>query len=452
MILPDPVKQLLKLYSPDNPLYLVGGAVRDFLLQRPSSDFDFVCTSGTREIARKFAAAVDGDFYVLDDARDTCRVLAKTYRTVTTLVDFAALRGEDIQADLLERDFTINAMAVDLANPDQIIDPAKGGRDLQQKWLRPVKPTSLLDDPVRTIRAVRYAVDLGLKIEPETTALIRSAAGRLAGVSTERKRDELIKILDGVHIPLGIQLMDRLDVFQNIPLAVSTELDASVTLARALEDVLAWLTGIKSVTRQATLYQVSLVTRLGRFSGQITSHFNGRNSSGHSRKALLHLACLAGGDPNLVSRQLGLSRVEAGFIEEIHRGQQGISQMIAAGQQLENVEIYRYFNEYQSAGIDLTVIELARYTSRIGSEFSPDEWDNLVFVCQRLLEAWFEHDEIVNPILPIDGNDLMAFLHCEPGPRIGEILAEMKEESVRRSEFTREEALDWIQDRYNTPA
>ena len=443
MNFPDHIKLLLKLYSEDNPLYLVGGAVRDAVLRRPYSDFDIVCTQKTREIARHYAALTDSAFFVLDEERDTCRVLAKAAGETVTCVDFAALRGGSIDADLFERDFTINAMAFDLTQADRIIDPTKGGRDLLEKWLRPVKPTSLHDDPVRTIRAIRYASDLGLRIEPETISLIQSAADLLDKVSTERKRDEVIKILEGKNVPAGIHLLGHLGLFEKIPLSGATDLHAAIGLARTLEEVIAWISGCKPINQQAALYQVTLLTRLSRFSDYLKPHFSKRNSTGHSRKALLHLASLAGDEANLVSIQLGLSREESRYIEVLSQAKSRISSLLQAGQHLEDVDVYRYFKTTNSTGIDLAIIEIARYAARIGAEFSPVEWEDLVRVCESLIEAWYEHPDVINPILPVDGNDLMEVLGCEPGPIIGECLEALREECIRLAGFTRQQALDW---------
>jgi poly(A) polymerase len=156
--------------------YLVGGAVRDSILGRENKDLDIVCSGDTRGIARKVADATHGSFFVLDDARNTCRVITETSFGDRIVYDFVQMRTSIIN-DLSERDFTINAMAIDLRKLDYVIDPLKGGRDLQEKWLRPCSPTSFLKDSVRVIRAVRYSVNLKLKMEKSTQSLLAEAAG-----------------------------------------------------------------------------------------------------------------------------------------------------------------------------------------------------------------------------------------------------------------------------------
>ena len=160
----------LRQITPSNqPLYLVGGAVRDYLLGKKCQDYDIVCAVEARTTAKRFADHLKGAFFSLDEERKTYRVLINQASGQKTVVDFATRQGATIIDDLAERDFSINAMAVDLNDAHQIIDPNKGGRDLQEKWLRPVNDASLTADPLRVIRAVRYAVNLDLKIDSRTS-------------------------------------------------------------------------------------------------------------------------------------------------------------------------------------------------------------------------------------------------------------------------------------------
>src|SRR5690606_23960871 len=110
--------------------------------------------------------------------------------------DVASLRGPDLLADLSDRDFTLNAMAVDL-NGDlgMLIDPLGGENDSIGRMIRQCGPDSLPSDPLRALRAVRQSVQLGARIEKETLAAGRSVVPRLRDVSPERVRDEFFRIL-----------------------------------------------------------------------------------------------------------------------------------------------------------------------------------------------------------------------------------------------------------------
>src|SRR3989304_2183882 len=175
--------------------WLVGGPGRDALLGRPIHDFDFAGEREAITVARRTADRLGVPMYVLDAERDVARVVTLDAAGARVFLDFARLREATLEADLSKRDFTINAMAVDVSRPDALIDPLGGRRDLDARLLRAVTDQSLSDDPIRTLRAARLSITLACRIDEQTRALIRAAAPRLAEVSAERVRDELSHIV-----------------------------------------------------------------------------------------------------------------------------------------------------------------------------------------------------------------------------------------------------------------
>ena len=167
---------------PEVQLYLAGGAVRDMLINRASHDLDFSVAKDAIAIARRAANALHGDFYVLDESFDTARVILPTENGGRDILDFASFRGADLEADLRGRDFTINAIAFDLRN-QSILDPLGGGTDLRAKLIRACSDTSLSDDPIRILRAVRQAAALDFRIETDTRKAMKGAAHLLPNIS-----------------------------------------------------------------------------------------------------------------------------------------------------------------------------------------------------------------------------------------------------------------------------
>ncbi len=119
----------------DQEIYLVGGAVRDVMLGRASHDLDFAVPVDGIKLARRIANKLKGAFYPLDKERDNGRVVLIQEDGARAVMDFAAYRGADIEADLRDRDFTINAIAYDLVN-DTILDPLNGANDIRTKSIR----------------------------------------------------------------------------------------------------------------------------------------------------------------------------------------------------------------------------------------------------------------------------------------------------------------------------
>ena len=179
------------------PLFLVGGALRDHLSGRPVADFDFAVAAGGEELPRNFARRIGGSCFWLDQGRGQCRIVLKHGSDILTF-DFAPLCGASIEEDLASRDFTVNAMAIDVSKC-LLIDPLSGLTDLHSRTLRSCSSSAFTSDPLRLLRAFRLAATLGFKIEDHTRAAIGDHAGLITLVASERIRDELFKILEGQH-------------------------------------------------------------------------------------------------------------------------------------------------------------------------------------------------------------------------------------------------------------
>lgn len=194
--------------------FLVGGPVRDLLLGRTVVDLDFTVESGSSELARAAAKQINGrvrsypqfltykvtadDFPQIDIA--TAR--SEKYRAAGAL---PAVTPGTLQDDLLRRDFSINAIALDVLS-GEVHDPTGGQADIEQKAIRVLHDQSFLDDPTRIFRAVRLAARLGFSLEPHTRSLIEEAVGggALASVSKERLWRELFLIFEETTAPAAI--------------------------------------------------------------------------------------------------------------------------------------------------------------------------------------------------------------------------------------------------------
>ena len=185
-------------------VYLVGGSVRDLLLDRPHVDLDVAVEGDAIGLARELAEAREGRVVAhpafgtasvaLGSARiDLAQARAETYSRPGAL---PTVRPESIEEDLRRRDFTINAMALRLTAPaaGELLDPQDGRRDLQQRLIRVLHDASFQDDATRMLRAVRYEVRLGFRLEEKTERLLRRDLAYLDTISGARLRAELVAI------------------------------------------------------------------------------------------------------------------------------------------------------------------------------------------------------------------------------------------------------------------
>ncbi len=192
--------------------WVVGGAVRDRLLGRPVQDVDVVLEGDVRAAARRLGTEAGGPAFELSDAFGAWRVLGPGRGWQ---IDITPLQGESIEADLLKRDFTVNAIAEPLEG-GQLLDPHDGVADLEARRLKMVDESAFDADPLRVLRLARFACELGLEPEPDTVAAARARAGRIEDVAAERVFLELRRTVGADDVLSGLVLMDELGLTEHV--------------------------------------------------------------------------------------------------------------------------------------------------------------------------------------------------------------------------------------------
>ena len=203
---------------------LVGGAVRDALLGRLRArpDLDLVVSHGAIRLARDLARQQGGTCVVLDAERDMARLVLGGWT-----IDLARQQGPDLSADLQRRDYSANALALPLQAGGRLLDPTGGLDDLRRGQLVAVSEANLLDDPLRLLRGVRLAWELGLELDPTSLGWIGCHAERLGEVAGERVLAELERLAasseghQGLAQALSLGLLQRwgTDPAAGVPLA-----------------------------------------------------------------------------------------------------------------------------------------------------------------------------------------------------------------------------------------
>lgn len=478
--LPPLVQELRAKLSEEQEIYLVGGAVRDLLLGLPVSDFDFALPSPAIPVARQIANQFKADFYVLDEDRDTARVLVERDGEQYVL-DFAALRG-GLEADLAARDFTINAMAIDLRQPEALLDPLGGGRDLLAKQLRACAPSAFEDDPIRVPRAIRMAATFALKIEPKTREAMRTAAGELVSASAERKRDELLKLLMAPKPATSLRALDMLGALAPVLPELSPLKGLDQNQAHRYD---AWEHTLKVIEALGALVDVLgkeyreegagnladglVVLSIGRYRQQLSRYLARELVPGRPLLALLTLAALYHDTGKALTRQrneagdwsftghevrgaelvvermtqLHFSRNEVDFFHNVVANH-GLPTVLArTATPPERRSIYHFFRATSDHGVAVCLHSIADLMGKYGPELPRHELEARLNVVRSLLEAYFEnYGEIVAPPLLLDGSELMDALKLSPGPKVGEILEAIREAQAAGEVSTREEALE----------
>lgn len=480
ILLPEPVRSILPVLRGER-VWLVGGAVRDLLLRRPTLDFDFAVEGDGARLGRRLANDLGADYFDLDPSRGAGRLLLTVGPGRRASFDFASLRADAIQDDLARRDFTINAMALTLAGEDlepEFLDPLFGARDLHERRLRACSAHAVVDDPVRALRAVRFAVDLGLRMETDTLAQVRAAGGTLEAVSPERLRDELFRILGGPRVGQGLRLLDELGLLgrllpELLPLHGMTQpqphgfdgFEHSLATVDHLAALMGWLCDAADGAVARDLVEAEAVLALGRHRDGIRDYLDFSPSFGRARRAVLAWSALLHdvGKPETqaivdgrlrflghevvgsrraveASRRLRLSTVELAEVEMtvLHHMRPG---WLEADGGPTARGIYRFYRAAETAGVSVVLLSMADLLGRDVPPVPPDAWRRRLATSRALLDAWFEpHRPQIAPDLFLTGDEVMRLGALTPGPEVGRILEEVREAQAAGEVRSRKEA------------
>jgi tRNA nucleotidyltransferase/poly(A) polymerase len=457
------------------PAYAVGGFVRDVLLGRTSPDLDIATAADPERTARRLAVALGGVAFPLGAEHGVYRLTLREPVDGIVQVDVAALRGS-LAEDLSLRDFTVNAMAWPIG-AQAVIDPHGGRGDLEAGVLRLVSERAVQDDPVRGLRAVRFAAELGFRLDEDSASLIRRDASLLAGTSGERQRDEFMRVLE---TPMGaamLRLADALglldvlipelipckgciqpkehfyDVFEH-QIATVTVLDCILhdvsaepvctARARALWETMPDGAAVRARynmpaaegpgrTYRALLKLTGLLhdvskpeTRQRQANGRI--RFFGHAELG-AKKAAAILERL-----RFTTREIRL--VELLIENHLRPGQ------LANGRELPSRRaLYRFFRDLGDAVPDLLLLHLADHAAARGPRMEPEHWAGHVAAIHWILEQRSADAPLARPPRLVTGHDLMTELGLPPGPLLGRLLGALEEAQAIGRVRSREQAL-----------
>ncbi len=480
------------------PAWLVGGCVRDQLIGRPTHDLDLVVPEGAVLLARNLANAFNGASFVLDSDRDVGRAILPLANSGSLDVDVARLRGPGLLDDLALRDFTVNAMARDLAAGESpLIDPYDGSGDLKRRQLRAVTEGAFCDDPLRMLRGVRIVAELDLSIEGATFNLMRRDAQLLSSVSPERVRDELMRIVLAPDSWRHLQLLSDLALLpQVLPESAAQRgvsqsaphyqdvFDHSRSVLAHLHGIFALLwtdgpfriptavEGDRTVIADAEHWR-EVAALLEPHRVELRTHLSLPLAAGRTRRDLMSWAAVTHDWGKPAKRTVEESgRVR--FFDHDHWGallaQARLSAVkmsadeIAYVARITNLHMrpgelvheypfsrraeYRFFRDAAGTGPDLALLSLADHLATYAS--APDRivWEKRLQTTRVLLEAFFrQREERVSPTPLLNGRRVIDALGLEPGPKVGELLEALREAQATGAVHTEEEALVWLRKR-----
>ena len=461
--------------------YLVGGMVRDRLMGRASgTDLDLAMEGDAVALGRELADELGGSLAPLSVPRGMMRVVLPSDGDVagdvadhSRIIDLSGFLGS-IEADLKRRDFTINAMAVRLADwhsddlTSTVIDLFGGRGDLMRKGIRALNPGVFQDDPGRLLRAVRLAGELGLRVEPETVRMLAANSHLLPRVSPDRVRDEFLRLLAPGGARGRVETLDKLGLLEHIiPELMATK---GVDQPKAhYWDV--WghtLHTLESAEGVTGGHQNSPVFSCVPWTPESEAYFARKVSDGHNRRTILKVAALFHDIAKPQTKSLeadGRTRFfghseQGAVVAEIRltalrlssRGVDMVSRMVEhhlrpsgmaqEGEWPTDRAIYRYFRDTGDVAVDTLYLCLADYLGAKGPELAHPQWLEHAKMIAHVLYTGTQAPVAVTTPRLVTGNDLMSSLQLEPGPHIGFLLESIEEARAAGEIENQEQALE----------
>ena len=429
----DSLIEKIKPYIKNYDSYLVGGYLRDLLSGEISPDRDIaIKCDNLAKLTKKIADELNGSFVELDPVNEIYRVVFGN-----DYIDFAKLLNNNLDDDIKRRDFTINAITYDINN-EKFVDITGGKKDFEEKIIRTYKISNLSDDPLRTLRAIRFQAKLGFRIDDEIINFIKENNSLILNVAPERIHQELIKTFEGKFLIDALFSMDEtglLDVIfpffkdiKKIPSNSHHHLDLFHHLIETTRNIRINKPELKLAAFIHDLAKPDCWT-IEKDTGR--HRFIGHDELG-AKKVVPFL------------KKLKFSNKEIEYISKMVQFHIYPSALMKDENVTERA-IIRFIRKIGDDTLDLLELARADRLSARGPAVSDEMIEVNLSNLEKLKEKYFE----ISPKLKempklVDGNEIMQILNLKPSPKLKEIIDEIKELQLEGKINTKEDAINFL--------
>lgn len=443
------------LTSFDNEIYLVGGTVRDFYLGNESVDRDIiVMDEDARVFALKLAEFFDATFVPLDEEN-------KIYRLVMSdkinYIDITNPIENSLEKDLMRRDLTINAIAVNIRS-GEIVDISGGVTDIKNGCINYVNELNFVDDPLRLLRVYRFQAMYGFELAPETISAVCRYSDLIHKPAAERINYELMKLFNGEFAHVALENMNKTWILEEI-FPIVKELKQVPPNSHHHLDL--FHHSIETVKQVQNLYNAS--------SDEVKEHLNKIEFGGFSRLAHLKLAAFlhdigkfstwtieegkhrfikhddVGAKMSLkILKDLHFSNKQADYISSMIKYHIYPSHVMTSPQITEKI-MMRYVRKMDKNSIDAVILAQADRLSARGPEITDEIVERNISSLNMLLRFYLEARETIKPLPKLlTGDEVMTLLNIKPSRKLGEIMNALHEAQISGDVTSREHAVDFV--------
>lgn len=459
MKIKDEYSQIILNLLPNNAeAYIVGGYLRDFILNIKTYDIDYALIGvDIIEFGKAFADKVQGHFVLLDEKNEIVRIVMPDK---TNYVDFAKCVGNSITEDLSRRDFSINAMAYDIKK-HELIDIYNSLDDIKNKTVRIFDAQNILDDPLRILRAYRFASKYDFEIAPNSQKILESNYMLLNKnkIAKERVQIEFLKLLEGKNSAKILQkiknnkflyeIFSELELQEEVPPNSHHHLkliDHSIETINQLEKLISdepeWVQNhinqdfVPGISRLAFLKLATLLHDLGKPQTWEIESESGRHRFIKHDEIGAQMA-------QKILKKLKYSKNQIKYVTKLIRYHIYPSHLLKSD--VTEKALLRMFRRLEEDTIDIILLAKADRLSARGEEITETiVKSNTAGLCE-LLEKYKIAKETLKPLEKLlSGNEVMKILNIKAGKELGNIIKELKEAQLSGDVISKEDAVDFI--------
>lgn len=442
----------------DNEIYVVGGTVRDFLMGKISYDRDLIVVDeDAKSFSQKVAEFFDGVFIPLDEENKIYRIVLKDKKN---FLDITNPIGGNLEEDIMRRDITINAIAVNIKTGEIPSFCEFGIQDIQNKIIREIKEENFTDDPLRMLRVYRFYANLGFEISPELLNITKKHANLINKPAKERIEYELMKLFDGEFAAQALLKMDESEILEIIFPFVKELKQVPPNLHHHLD---LFNHSIETVNQVQKFYEIS--------PKEVQEHLKKVDFGGFSRLAHLKLAALMHDigkfstwtiEPDTgrhrfikhedvgaklaipILKKMCFSNKQIDYISYIIKKHMYPTAVVSAPE-LNDKVMMRYVRKSADNAIDTIIIAKADRVSAQGPEITKELVEENITLLDKLLQFYLNTKETLAPLPKLlDGRDVMSILNINPSPILGKILNELHEAQISGDILTKDDAVRFI--------
>lgn len=439
----------------DNEIYLVGGTVRDYYMGLESVDRDIiVMDEDAREFALKLADLFNATFVPLDEEN-------KIYRLVLpdkiNYIDVTNPVGDSIEKDLMRRDLTINAIAVNIRTGD-VIDISGGVTDIKNKCINYVNEHNFIDDPLRLLRVYRFQALYGFQLAPETINAVCKYVDLIHKPAVERINYEVLKLFSGKYAHLALENMNKTWLLEEIFPFVNELKQVPPNSHHHLD---LFHHSIETVKQVQLLYENA--------SDVVKEHLDRIDFGGFSRLAHLKLAAfmhdigkfstwtIEEGKHRFIKHDDVGAKMSIKILKKLHFSNKQIDYIssmikyhiypshVMNSPQITEKIMMRYVRKMDKNAIDAIILAQADRLSARGPEITDEIVERNITSLNMLLKFYLEARETLKPLPKLlDGNEVMKILNIKPSKRLGEIMDALHEAQISGDVLTKDHAIEFV--------